>query len=279
MFKKIIPILAIAVVSIPFSSCKKKGCTDEKAINYNESSKKEDGSCTYHPQITLSFSHNFGGTNVSSANFDKMDFTNENGEQMSFTKLRYSISDVRFFLSSGDSVLLDGYHLVDLKDQTTLEYLLPEYLKADTYTGIAFNFGFTEADNTSGAYTDLNEASWSWPSMLGGGYHQMQLEGRFIETGGSTLSYQFHMGSRIRKIVDDVTTFHPNYLYVPLANSDFTLSKDAKIELKMDIAEWFKSPNTWDLNTYYKLLMSNYDAQIMMQENGPTVFSLGAITQ
>lgn len=32
-----------------FSSCKKKGCTDPIAINYNENAKKDDGSCLYEP--------------------------------------------------------------------------------------------------------------------------------------------------------------------------------------------------------------------------------------
>ena len=31
------------------TSCKKKGCTDPTATNYNEKAKKDDGTCEYAP--------------------------------------------------------------------------------------------------------------------------------------------------------------------------------------------------------------------------------------
>lgn len=36
-----------------FSSCKKKGCTDATATNFNSKAKKDDGSCLYKPMITI----------------------------------------------------------------------------------------------------------------------------------------------------------------------------------------------------------------------------------
>ncbi len=36
-------------LALTFDSCKKKGCTDPTANNYNEKAKKDDGSCTYDP--------------------------------------------------------------------------------------------------------------------------------------------------------------------------------------------------------------------------------------
>lgn len=39
--------LLAACITVPFSSCKKKGCTDSTAINYDEKAKKDDGSCEY----------------------------------------------------------------------------------------------------------------------------------------------------------------------------------------------------------------------------------------
>ena len=58
-----------------------------------------------------------------------------------------------------------------------------------------------------------------------------------------------------------------------------TIKNDATIEVRMNVAEWFKNPNTWDLNSLDINLMSNYNAQLLMSQNGLSVFSLGAVTQ
>lgn len=40
-------ILSITLISLTLVSCKKEGCTDSNASNYNENAKKDDGSCVY----------------------------------------------------------------------------------------------------------------------------------------------------------------------------------------------------------------------------------------
>ena len=45
----------------------------------------------------------------------------------------------------------------------------------------------------------------------------------------------------------------------------------------MNVAEWFKNPNTWNLNQLNTVLMPNFEAQKMMNLNGRSVFSLGEV--
>ena len=45
----------------------------------------------------------------------------------------------------------------------------------------------------------------------------------------------------------------------------------------MNIAEWFKTPNLWDLNELNQMLMPNTSAQIVMYQNGQNVFNLVSI--
>ena len=43
----------------------------------------------------------------------------------------------------------------------------------------------------------------------------------------------------------------------------------------MNLAEWFKNPITWNLDDLHIMLMPNYQAQKMINQNGRSVFSLG----
>lgn len=55
--KKIILLPMMAIVLLA-SSCKKEGCTDESAVNYNSKAKKDDGSCTYSGEVVLWWNQN-----------------------------------------------------------------------------------------------------------------------------------------------------------------------------------------------------------------------------
>jgi len=44
-------ILALTAIAFSFTSCKKEGCTDETALNYNADAKKDDGSCIYDTTV------------------------------------------------------------------------------------------------------------------------------------------------------------------------------------------------------------------------------------
>jgi len=274
-------ILVLAVLPLITSSCRKKGCTDSAATNYDSKARKNDGTCTYDPvikpQITIGFEHDYDGIAVSNANFDQLIYSNLAGNTQSITHLEYLISEVRFYKTNGDSVVFSDYNLFDLSDNNSLSFSLSDYLEVGSYSGIGFDFGFNEANNTSGAYSDLNAANWSWPGMLGGGYHYMKLEGRFIDTNTDTVSYAYHNGTA-REIVGTDTTFHNNHAFIKL-NSSFNVENDANITIDMNIAEWFKNPYVWDLNTYSSMLMPNYAAQILMNDNSESVFSWGGIVQ
>ncbi len=51
--KKISYIFILSLLIFGTNSCKKKGCMDSNAANYNAEAKKDDGTCVYTPVITL----------------------------------------------------------------------------------------------------------------------------------------------------------------------------------------------------------------------------------
>ena len=64
--------------------------------------------------------------------------------------------------STGDEISIAGnndYNLVDLSDNSTLNYATNIVVPPGTYTKISFVYGFNEEDNMDGAYEDLNSAN------------------------------------------------------------------------------------------------------------------------
>ncbi|MDB4090926.1 hypothetical protein N9528_01210 [Crocinitomicaceae bacterium] len=53
--KKTTILLITFCLSIVISSCKKEGCTDANAINYNVDAKKDNGNCTYEGTVVMWF--------------------------------------------------------------------------------------------------------------------------------------------------------------------------------------------------------------------------------
>lgn len=225
---------------------------------------------------TFNFTHNWDGTTVTNADFNTIQYTNANGEELSIEKLRYLISKITFQNSNGETFILDGYNLVDVTNNTNLSFSSTTTIPTGDYTKVFFTFGFNNEDNYDNNYTDLNSASWNVPAMLGGGYHYMQLEGKFIDNTITETGFAYHA---IRAVDNSGATQEFENTFFTVNFGATTITNDAIFNIEMNIAEWFKNPNTWDLNVLNSVLMPNFNAQIMMYQNGQNVFRLESITQ
>jgi len=64
MKKKSLLLVTILTLGVVVTSCKKKGCTDENAINYSAEAKKDDGSCSYETVNSNATEYNTSGNVV-----------------------------------------------------------------------------------------------------------------------------------------------------------------------------------------------------------------------
>ncbi len=226
--------------------------------------------------ISFNFSHNWDGTLVTNTDFNKIQYTNAHGESLSIEKLRYLISKITFHKSNGEKIVLEGYNLVDVTNESNLSFSSNTLIPTGNYSNVSFLFGFNNEANISGAYPDLNSASWNVPEMLGGGYHYMQLEGKYINTLSEEIGYACHAIRAVDNSDPNHLVFQDTFIEVNLGS--VTISNDSSFNISMNIAEWFKNPNLWDLNTLYNALMPNFNAQVKLYENGQDVFSLESVS-
>lgn len=243
------------------------------ALALTSCSEDMDDNALANANINFKFSHTWDNTLINSSNLTTQTLTNENGENINITHIRYLISKLQLVNSSGTTFTFDGYKFTNLDNENTYNFT-PENnsIPTGTYT-LKFVWGFNEEDNIDGAYLDLNSASWNWPAMLGGGYHFLQFDGMYnVDTTPSPFNY--HNGTaRV-----SVGNFEQNFAIIEL-ETPLNITKNATINVNMNISEFFKNPNTWDLNVLDTPLMPNYNAQKMMQENVMSVFNVEGITQ
>lgn len=225
--------------------------------------------------ITFNFSHNWDGTPVTNTDFNAIKYINANEDILSITKLRYLISHITLTTTNGEKLVLNGYNLVDVTNNTNLSFTPLNSIPKGSYSNVSFTFGFNNDANYNGNYPDLNSTSWNVPATLGGGYHYMQLEGKFKDNTSAEVGYDYHVIRAVDNSVNPLI-FEDTFFEVNL--SKVTISNNTVFNIEMNIAEWFKTPNKWDLNILNNMLMPNFNAQVKMFENGQDVFSLKSVT-
>lgn len=237
-------------------------------------SNKDDNNESDKVSTTFTFNHYWDGALVSNINFDAIQYTNANGELLSIERLRYVISDIIFTPVSGDAIVLDMHYLVDVTNNNVV-FTPDNDIPAGNYN-VSFTFGLDNEDNAEN-YPDLNSASFNVPDMLGGGYHYMQFDGKFINASMEEQGFNYHAIRAVDNPGPNPTFPQDTFFEVDLGSIDLTA--DTEIRVGMNIAEWFKNPNQWDLNQLSQMLMPNSAAQILMYQNGQNVFSFESAIQ
>jgi hypothetical protein len=210
--------------------------------------------------------------------FDSVHFVNEAGNEIIFSELQYFISDVTLHYQDGSEYLIDAWkdiHYVDSDIPSTHRWNVYDSIPAGIVDSVTFTFGINEEKNQSFLFVNPPESYMFWPDVLGGGYHYLKLNGKWLTTNQQILPFNFHLG--IGQIYDgegNITGFVQNYFNICLKNISFGIGKDetTSIGIFMDVANWFRTPNSWDFNYWGGDIMQNQAAMHAACENGHDVF-------
>ena len=235
--------------------------------------------------VDFQFTQNWDGARIANADYQTTTFINANNTNLKLSKLVYLISDVTFTAQDGTVYDAGDYNLIDARNATNVDFTPAIEIPEGDYQ-VSFTFGFDDEDNDkAGGYPALNssDGTWAVPDPLGGGYHYMRMEGTFLDEIAQTKTFQYHT---IRANKHSTLPPAPGTL-ISTQDTSFVVNlgtisvgSATTIEVEMNVAEWFKNPNTWDLDINNSVMMPKFDLQIDMNENGSNgVFSLGTVTQ
>ena len=206
---------------------------------------------------------------------DTLLYRNEAGNRYEVTEAQYFISDVVLTAPDGSQYAIKSdksAHYVDADLPYTLTWAPEDEIPAGVYSAITLVFGLAPELNVSHSYTDAPENNMSWPAMLGGGYHHMKINGRWIGEDGTPHPFNLHSGRTITASGDTLE----NSFTVTLPLNGFAITKAGvtDITLDMNVNRWFCSPYLFDFNYFGGSIMQNAEAQEVLKANGWDVFSI-----
>ena len=214
---------------------------------------------------------------------DSLCYENEAGNQFLITEIQWFLSNIELKNEASDWIMLHQPDLSDTLDISRVFYIdtdIPESqtlhpcpIEVGHYTAIRFTFGLDEIDNYTGLFINPPESEMFWPDMLGGGYHYMKLNGKYLNSEGRLAPLAIHLGIGQN---EDFTEFYQNYFIVELPiDFDVKANTENQLDLTMVIDNWFRNPHTIDFNEFGSHIMQNQTAQRLLNGNGKDVFRIG----
>jgi len=219
---------------------------------------------------------------------DSVKYENEAGNQYMITEVQYFISNLKLYYQDGHSYEIkdsQGIHYRDTDIPETKEWTITDDVPSGVIDSIVFTFGLDQETNKSGLFQNPPESNMFWPEELGGGYHYMKLNGKWLSINSELSPLNFHLGiGQTYDTLGNVTGYVQNYfkvnLYLAVYSSFIMKINPGQITdlgFLMNIDSWFKTPYTWDFQTMGGMMMQNQAAQEMARENGFDVFAIGPV--
>ncbi len=204
---------------------------------------------------------------------DTCKYVNRAGNKFEITDVQYFISEIILTDFENNEYELAGnsnIHYFDQKIHGTHSQIFYN-IPSSNYKNIKFTFGLRGNKNVTGFFKNPPENNMSWPSILGGGYHYMKINGRWRDGNGVLQPFNLHLG----KVKSDETEKYMDNTFdviLPLNNFIITEGKTSSLNLDFRIDNWFQNPNIFDFNNFGGAIMANKEAQMLLKENGKDVF-------
>jgi hypothetical protein len=193
--------------------------------------------------------------------FDSLMYINASGNRYRITRLNYYLSGFKFLQKSGNGYANAAVYYFDTKISSTSKFTFVD-LPSGTYSGISFYLGLDSIKNKSNALPNtLENELMAWPVPMGGGYHFLKFEGHFLDSG-ITEGFAIHLGK------------NQNLVKITLDKIIIVGDDNIRLNLAMNLSEFFKNPLNYDLINEPSYTMSDDSAMKKISNNAVDVFTL-----
>ncbi len=210
--------------------------------------------------------------------YRQMEYQNAAGNRYQVDEVKFFISDVAFVSRGGEQYSVtdhDGIHYFDSDMASSYDWVISK-VPDGQFDSITFVYGLLPAQNVTGFFVNPPENNMAWPDVLGGGYHYMQINGKWLAANDTVKPFNLHTGIGQRYENGQVTEFVHNQFRVTLPLQDFIIQRESTTQLDfvMNVNAWFSEPNVYNFDVIGGSIMQNQAAQEMLRENGPHALSV-----
>ena len=225
-------------------------------------------------KLTIKFSFSVDNENFQQ---DTLKYRNAADNLYEVNEIKFFISDFTLHTSDNQSITIkdnNSIHYTDYDLPKTLTWAISDEIAVGTYKTISFRFGLSDEKNKTHYFVNPPESNMSWPDALGGGYHYMMINGKWLKNNILT-PFNFHLGRGQQYDGENITGFIDNSFVVTVPASSFTMDENGvTLTLNMNINNWFCTPEIFDFNHFGGAIMTNQTAQEVARANGQNVFSI-----
>jgi hypothetical protein len=168
-------------------------------------------------------------------------YTNEAGNELSVSKLKYLLSNFKMTNKDGDIIEFDSSYVFIDYSTGRVDFELNE-VEVGNYQSIRFNLGVDSLINStdpnifpqdSPLNPIVNDMYWNWVD----GFIFMSIEGLIYEDSELKDAITYHIGLNKSNIVIEI-------------NDEFEIDETENINIELDVAKIFKSETQISVNDY-----------------------------
>jgi hypothetical protein len=193
--------------------------------------------------------------------FDSMIYYNKANNFYSISRVNYYISNVKLWGNGNNNYLFDSIMFIDASLKSI--NLNVSSVPVGNYQFISFNIGIDAARNIHNAIPNSPEnISMLWPDVMGGGYHFLKLEGKYLDSLNNEKGIAIHIGLNSSLV----------YQNPIIKDINIAESKTTNLSLAMNLNEWFTNPYVFNFEKDGNYTMGDSTAMNHIKNNGNDVF-------